>query len=725
MSPEIVEGLCNITGLPLSQSVLPPDWTGSAIAIVCPYSLGDSIVCASLVDALKKKTCFVQLQVPENFVPLFKALSKADEVCGYEIYSDHPVADFDFLLSPKMVTIGSSGGTELIDDEYYSEAWRQVGLKGTPRPLSPSDLGKLSRSVQTRLPDRRPLVGIHMQPSDPDRGWHVEGWRSLIEHLHANGFGVVLFNDPTKKNLGGWSAGPNVVDLGQIAPSLVDQVKVLRMCNRFIGVDSAFAHIAGCLSIPGGVIFTSASSPSHVISRYPSLGSVVSKTHPPFKPSEISGCNRLHIDTQNSLTIEDVLHNIPSRMIEVATTNLRDNSTPTPAPIQPNFQQNILVLGTPPKFVEGLKDTMEVSYKSNDSHKFDLLLTDAPSVGPLYKNALVVRYDTLEGDTFVSCPSVGLPDKIRVTNSEELRKEIHKFAGMTWPKSIREGIVQFSRKEGLGDLVMASPTYRKVREMFPEAHYEGLFEGAMCDILADSVLFDSVYDTKKTCPPLPALRVSANYHGCWRATPPTHACVAMGGSPEGTFVEISESRVAKINEEIRGFAGGSKIIGFAPYQAPSSLYKTKEAPVELWRSLIEWCKSQGWKTVQLGAPFEKDIPDVDGRFRYKHVLDSFASFSSVDCVVTIDCLVQHACAAMGYDSCVVLWGGSSDVGTVGYSRLKNVHSDCKSSCYASVCASEYLSNKCCGDRGEGEVDTRCMINFDEAYLHNAISECLK
>lgn len=739
--PQVIEGISNISTNSIYRTSVGDDWKHCAIALRLDGGLGDALIISSVVKELKKIECYViGVCSPERAIFFKNFIAGIDDFISDEFVEDvvYMSEKFDVVLDPfKNIMFFDEDKNKWIQDrDYYALAWDECGLTG--RRISPVEVLLADYEVSPRLlsevPVRRPLIALHAGATNPDRRWDNGNWKCLADLLIDQGFGIIwLGSKPLNGIDWGIDEPPFQRRMWSLNAHIQDQAKILNTCSYFIGTDSGWAHFAGCLNIPGTAIF-SATDPNNVISHYGKMKSIKSMGDMPLGLAN-GLCNE-YKQNANNITPNMVFNTLPPRLLEMAKTNI-DKVTPSFRSVQPSARQNLLCFGDKKKkVVSDLSVYMDVQQvgKLDTFYTYpdaDIIMCPegtspeewAPSID--YAKTLTVLYQREGKSIALRVPRFNWKETVKTT--EELRKALNYCSGRTWPERVQKGEIHFVREEGLGDLILASPVYRKMREMFPEANFCAVVKGAMADILAESDIFDQVYDTLRQSPPHPDLSIYATYYGAWEGNDElTHAAEAMGGDGKSLFVEISEGRLHKVKQEIANFADGNKVVGLMPYQAPASIYKCKQLPESTIQGVIEFCNKQGWKVVQLGAPFERKIDNVDERFVYKDVLDSIASFKAVDCVITIDCYAQHACAAIGQDNCVVVWGGSGSPKFLGYEWLKNVITDCSSRCWASVCALSYKSEACCGGpkSGSGNDVTRCMEKVAVSKINKVIKECL-
>jgi ADP-heptose:LPS heptosyltransferase len=393
-------------------------------------------------------------------------------------------------------------------------------------------------------------------------------------------------------------------------------------------------------------------------------------------------------------------------------------------PHSPTERQRVGIVGVLPDNLK-LPDMLDVSDPLEE--ELDFLLAPSSYETSGENSPQVVFYDLVDTSMSISCPSVGASETIVVSNPSELQEALHKFAGMTWPSDVRTGNIVVKAPLGVGDFIALTSVIKKLPLMFPEATLSCLAPKSICSLLEDSTIFETAYDRTSPSPPFD-LVIDLSSAGRTRKAPRPHICVAMGASPSDSFIEIGEVRASKINKDIQDFADGTKVVGVYPYEGTKGVVMLrKEPPVELVEDVVSRCHSEGWKVVELGppAPFNYPMRSINGTqdFRYSHILDFVASLKAVDCVITIDCMAHHACAAIGQENCVVLWGGSSELSMFGYPSQTNLLSNSEFKCLRSCGTRLDDASQCCG--GPLASENFCMSQFNPDLVVAEVRKCLK
>lgn len=102
----------------------------------------------------------------------------------------------------------------------------------------------------------RPTLAIQLKASVPNRDYPLQLWGQVIAKLESQGWGIVLLGrkgqyppvPPAQQS-------PFVRDLSQLDLSFRESAAVLSLCQAFVGVDSAWAHMCHALDIPAVVLF--------------------------------------------------------------------------------------------------------------------------------------------------------------------------------------------------------------------------------------------------------------------------------------------------------------------------------------------------------------------------------------------------------------------------------------------------------------------------------------
>ena len=242
---------------------LPVDWTGMNILLKVPGGIGDGIIAMSLINTLKTKQCAVTIACPDTQVEFLKHFDKVDGTISVTTIHEAKIySQFDLILDTgHTLTVGG----KLVDRDYYVAIHQGVGFNGFDVKLGKLHLSedKLSK-FRLLLPDR-PLIALHTGASNPARRWSQENFRNLAYKIVESG-GSVLFLGAGDFEF----EDDRIVCASKISRSIYDQAHMLYLCDAYIGNDSAFAHMAGIMGVPGTVLF-SLSKPEQVIARYRSL----------------------------------------------------------------------------------------------------------------------------------------------------------------------------------------------------------------------------------------------------------------------------------------------------------------------------------------------------------------------------------------------------------------------------------------------------------------------
>lgn len=216
--------------------------------------LGDCIVAASAVEALKNQNKNSILACPKHFVPAMRELG-VHSVALPELNSPTEQQKYDCIVSLDKVFIDKSDTKRLVNKEYYLAVGEVLELDLTPITCTTAPL---------QVPSR---VYLHPGASNPNRRWPNSNWEELANCLQLLGFQVVWLGAPDEF---GYNS-VRICKLSDTFPELADQISTLKTKpGAFIGNDSGFAHVAGVLSLPGLVLFGN-TIPDNVIFHYDSL----------------------------------------------------------------------------------------------------------------------------------------------------------------------------------------------------------------------------------------------------------------------------------------------------------------------------------------------------------------------------------------------------------------------------------------------------------------------
>lgn len=130
----------------------------------------------------------------------------------------------------------------LVSGGYYNHISAFTGFSIIP-PFCPELRTEL-------LYKERQVIAIHPGASNPNRRWAYARYKSLADSLINAGYAIMWLG--TSEELG--YSHEYAIKVSDNSEDLGHQFHALSTCKYFIGNDSGFAHLAGCLEIPGLVI---------------------------------------------------------------------------------------------------------------------------------------------------------------------------------------------------------------------------------------------------------------------------------------------------------------------------------------------------------------------------------------------------------------------------------------------------------------------------------------
>jgi heptosyltransferase III len=122
---------------------------------------------------------------------------------------------------------------------------------------------------------QKPYIVIHTQTNGVEKDWLPEKWSELCEKLMAHGYSVVEVGLNKQVSLS------NKLYIDYTGErSLQSIANVINECNFFIGLDSAFAHMANALQKPGLVLMGNYSKGKLLFNRFnPFTGNYADASH--------------------------------------------------------------------------------------------------------------------------------------------------------------------------------------------------------------------------------------------------------------------------------------------------------------------------------------------------------------------------------------------------------------------------------------------------------------
>jgi len=336
---EELAGFAVVTREPLRH--LPADWTGMNILLKVPGGVGDGIIAMGLVNTLKMKQCAVTVACPDAQLEFLKHFANVEGTIPVtSIHEAKVYSQFDLILDTGHTL---TAGGKLVDKDYYVAVHQGIGFNGTEIRLGKLHLSedKLTK-FRTLLPDR-PLVAIHTGASNPARRWSQENFRNLAYKIVENG-GSVLFLGSGDFEF----EDDRIVCASKISRSIYDQAHMLYLCDAYIGNDSAFAHMAGIMGVPGTVLF-SLSTPEQVIARYRSLRGLSAATRLNIVPSRTLKNDDINArKCMDALSVEEVFGSLGTQIWEKYKNVKKKRPAPYTPPdikkVQVNKQSTMLVV---------------------------------------------------------------------------------------------------------------------------------------------------------------------------------------------------------------------------------------------------------------------------------------------------------------------------------------------------------------------------------------------
>ena len=290
----MLEGFTEIQADREPARTLPADWTWKKICLRVCGGIGDAVMAiGGTALALKEKhPCIVTGAVSEFQMPLirqmegvdavvpFTALNDPVKLCGYDV-----LIEFGGVFNLRRVLRAA---------EYYGLVSAKVGFQ-----VGPGKFRFKHKPVDSPL-----MVALHPGASNPNRRWIDDRWGDLAEALAARCFRVVWLGTRDEY---GWHDPPTFTKLSDQSDDLLWQAECLAEVHKFVGNDSGFAHVAGCLGVPGVVLFA-VTSAEHVIASYPTLAGIDAYDRIGVVPSRSMDVDDpIAIRASQAITVDDVL----------------------------------------------------------------------------------------------------------------------------------------------------------------------------------------------------------------------------------------------------------------------------------------------------------------------------------------------------------------------------------------------------------------------------------
>ena len=258
----------NVTSRAIFDLPFEPAFPENSVLIACLESLGDIVACEPVIAAVQKKypnrpiywvtsvqyaelleahpalAGVIPLYTMEQWQNLKKALPATAEVVDLHFKSR------SYYLS-QCVRFYNNNRTDITDENYYNcgksllDIFSQVA--GLP---SDNSAPKFYLSPRAKKMPGLPkeYVVVHAESAENNRNWTEDKWKKLANYLTSKGIAVVEVG--TNAILKG---APGCIDATNL-PSLQDTAAVIAGGKLFVGIDSAMAHFANALNIPGVVL---------------------------------------------------------------------------------------------------------------------------------------------------------------------------------------------------------------------------------------------------------------------------------------------------------------------------------------------------------------------------------------------------------------------------------------------------------------------------------------
>ena len=303
----VSQGLIAVSEDPDLDVHLPADWTGKKMVVKMVGGIGDSIICTSVCRALKRKSCVVTFAAQDKQLPLLGAFASVDHtISATKLNRPEVQKHYDVLLNMNHAV--TTPEVKIVDKDYYAAVYAKAGL---PLPINRDFMvfqKNMMFEARKHLPAGR-LVAIHTGSSNPLRRWGDTKYHELANRLIQKhgcailwmGYGDYAFD------------GPKSIVASNLSADLLDQAAMLASCNYFIGNDSAFAHLAGTLNIPGNIIF-SATEPNHVIGQYPSLKPVEAFQNGRRPSRTLRNDDPYAVDCMRRISVDRVMNAVPDNL---------------------------------------------------------------------------------------------------------------------------------------------------------------------------------------------------------------------------------------------------------------------------------------------------------------------------------------------------------------------------------------------------------------------------
>ena len=252
-----------IFGLPFE-----PELPENSVLIVCLESMGDIVACEPVIAAVQAKypkrpaywvTTAKYAELLEahpglaGIVPIYTMAQWQD--LKKSLPSSVEVVDLHFQSRAYYLSnwtrFYNNNRTDITDENYYNcgksllDIFSQVA--GLPSDNSAPKFYLSPRAKKlSGLPEQ--YVVVHTQSAESNRDWTSEKWKKLVRFFASQEVTVVEVGTTSFLK-----EEPNCIDATNLA-SLQDTAAVIAGAKLFVGIDSAMAHFANALNIPGVVM---------------------------------------------------------------------------------------------------------------------------------------------------------------------------------------------------------------------------------------------------------------------------------------------------------------------------------------------------------------------------------------------------------------------------------------------------------------------------------------
>lgn len=230
--------------------------------VLLVQSIGDIIACEPIVRHLKvlDRNASIHWIVRRNFTAILEANPDIDEIIPIETFSEgealckalsekagNIIVDCHFngmaLETGKPPHENPANPQITVYTHYYlGTLLSNFSLAAGLPPLDDSPIFHLRKGIKRPKLGTSDFIVFHCRSNEPARDWNDAKWNKLAESLTRLGFYVVELG--TKRVLAQNYNGKAIDYTGR--RDLQELATIVRDARLFIGVDSAFSHIANC-----------------------------------------------------------------------------------------------------------------------------------------------------------------------------------------------------------------------------------------------------------------------------------------------------------------------------------------------------------------------------------------------------------------------------------------------------------------------------------------------